>query len=186
VERVTHIAGNDLRQFERYARHLARRFPFKGSGSDEQDVAQEAMIAAWQALEAFDGRGRLAAFVRERMYLRVLDYVRMRQASGQRRAERDTWPLEEWDARGGDLTLEAVFARERLRIAADVIGGLTPRQRTCLHGRMNGLSPTRIDPRSTPGTIDATASKARDRVRLALAVWLAGPPGCEVSPQLGA
>jgi RNA polymerase sigma factor (sigma-70 family) len=161
--------SSDLRQFERYAWQLARRFPFRGAGGDEQDVAQEAMIAAWCAVEAFNGRGRLEGFVRERMYLRVIDYVRMRSHVGQRRAERETWPLEAWDARGGDTTVETVLARERLDIAARVIGRLTPRQRACLRGRMNGLSPAEIDPTTRPGTVDATASKARDRVRMALA-----------------
>ncbi|HWX46328.1 MAG TPA: sigma-70 family RNA polymerase sigma factor [Solirubrobacteraceae bacterium] len=161
--------SSDLRQFEQYARHLARRFPFRGSGGDEQDVAQEAMIAAWSAVETFNGRGRLEGFVRERMYLRVIDYVRMRSHIGQRRAERETLPLEAWDAQGGDTTVETVLARERLDIAARVIGRLTPRQRACLHGRMNGLSPAEIDPAKHPGTVDANAAKARDRVRLALA-----------------
>ncbi len=127
------------------------------------------MIAAWCAMEVFNGRGRLEGFVRERMYLRVIDYVRMRAHVGQRRAERDTWPLEAWDARGGDTTVETVLARERLDIAVRAIGRLTPRQQACLCGRMNGLSPAEIDPAACPSTVDANAWKAREHVRLALA-----------------
>jgi RNA polymerase sigma factor (sigma-70 family) len=163
-------SASDLRQFEPYARGLARRYPLWGSGGDEQDVAQEAMIAAWRAVEAFDGRGSMEGFVRQRMQLRVIDYVRIRNV-GKRRAERDTLPLGEWDARGGDLTLGGVLDRERARVALETIAGLPVLQRERIVAATLGVPLGAIARRAgcTEKAAWQSIKSARGKVAVALA-----------------
>lgn len=160
---------DDLRKFEPYARWLAHRFRLYGrAAGDEQDVMQEAMIAAWQALLIYRprrGAGELGPFVKQLMKFRVIQYVRMRSPGGQRRADREAWPLEAWDARGGDTTLETVLARERLRVAVEAIRGLPRWQRDRLVGYMNGLPRKEMGP---VGTGDQALFRARRQVWRAL------------------
>lgn len=160
---------DDLRRFEPYARWLAHRFRLHGrAAGDEEDVMQEAMIAAWQAMRIYRPRrsgSELGPFVKQLMKFRVIQYVRLRSPDGQRRADREALPLEAWDARGGDATFENVLARERLRIAAEAIRALPRWQRDRLLGYMNGV------PRKEMGSVgagDQALHRARRRVGLAL------------------
>lgn len=92
------VSDREIAQFEGYARMLAGRYRFSGSGGDRQDVEQVALIACWKALDQFDPSwgGKLGPFVRERMKWRVLDYVRIR-GDGQKALERHTVSLLDLD-----------------------------------------------------------------------------------------
>ncbi len=86
----------EVRRFEAYARMLAAKYAYHGSGADEDDVEQEAVVAAWKALEDHrPGPGSMSveAFVKERMRWRVVDFVRIR--GGQRALDRRVAQLQE-------------------------------------------------------------------------------------------
>lgn len=134
---------------------------------------QEAMIAAWKALRAYRAGpgGSLEGFVKQRMKYRVIECVRMRSPEGQRRAESDAWPIEEWDARGPDTTVEAVLGREQLRIAAETLRDLPGWQRERVVGHLNGGSRGEMAAASGVGvgSIDQALHRGRRRLELALA-----------------
>lgn len=159
----------DIADFERYARWLARKYHYMGNGADEEDVAQEARIAAWRAINEYrPGAIPLRSFVKERMERRVLDFVRLRFTTGQRRFERDADTMGEWDASGHDVTSATVIVRDELDRAVKAVNDLPPCQRRYLKGRINGLSWREIDP-ARRGSISASVLIARRRVAAALA-----------------
>jgi DNA-directed RNA polymerase specialized sigma24 family protein len=160
-----------LHQFKAYARTLACRFPFRGSGGDAQDVEQEAMIAAWHALRIYKpGVCDLQAFVRRRMRLRVIDYVLMRHEGGQLRAEREVSPLDDCDVADRDVTLSQVLARETLSELGAEMRRLQPRQRLAIVAALNGWHPREVDPMAKPDTFYSHATHARRRLASILAI----------------
>jgi DNA-directed RNA polymerase specialized sigma24 family protein len=87
------VTSRQVLHFETYARILATKYAYHGSGADEKDVEQEALVAAWKAIEEYrPGKLRLAGFVASRMRWRVLDFVRIRN-EGQEALERRTTEL---------------------------------------------------------------------------------------------
>ena len=82
-----------LRQFRRYARVLAARYPALQSGMDGQDVEQTALVAAWQAIPKYDGSSRFVPFVQQRMRWAVIEFVRARTLAEQEDVRR--MPLNE-------------------------------------------------------------------------------------------
>lgn len=169
-----------LRHFEPYARSLSRRYrPYGRAAADKQDVFQEAMIAAWRAVEDYDGRGDLGGFVKQRMKYRVIDFVRVRWREETKpcgnapkgRADREAVSLSEWDARGPDATVATVMAREDLRLLADALRELPPVQRSRLMGRANGLSRREMSAASgcTLTAIDRSLWKAWRQLELVFA-----------------
>ena len=76
-----------LRDLEPLVRRVAgaahRSMP---ASADLDDVRQTARIAAWEALQAFDGRGSLSAFAAQCMQRRIIDWQRQ-QCPGGRGAE---------------------------------------------------------------------------------------------------
>jgi DNA-directed RNA polymerase specialized sigma24 family protein len=161
---------HDVAVFERYAWRLAYKYPFAGSGADEEDVAQEARIAAWEAIgEYTQGLMSFEGFVMRRMELRVIDFVRLRQAGGQRRFERDTSVLGDRDVPGRDVTCATVIARDELQRAVRAVNDLPPSQQRYLKGRISGLCSREIEPGRRRTSVDASVFKARRRVALALA-----------------
>jgi DNA-directed RNA polymerase specialized sigma24 family protein len=94
------ISRREVARFEAYARMLAAKYAYLGSGADEQDVEQTAIVAAWKALEEHNPRRGLSVepFVKERMRFAVVSFVEMR--TGQARLERRTIPLIEDRAPG--------------------------------------------------------------------------------------
>jgi DNA-directed RNA polymerase specialized sigma24 family protein len=91
------VTSRQVLHFEAYARILAAKYAYHGSGADEKDVEQEALVAAWKAIEEYKpGKLRLAGFVTSRMRWRVLDFVRVRN-EGQEALERRVLPLEEYE-----------------------------------------------------------------------------------------
>ena len=168
-----------LRRFEPYARWLAHRYRLYGRvAGDEQDVMQEAMIAAWKALGIYRAEhgGSLEGFVKQRMKYRVIECVRRRgkeadvhPGSPERgRADRDAVSIEEWDAAGDDQTLGTVLARERLAIAAGAIRELPRWQRERLVGHLNGLSRREMSSEGSVGVVDQALFRARRRLKAAL------------------
>jgi DNA-directed RNA polymerase specialized sigma24 family protein len=84
------VSDVELRRFKSYARMLAGKYAYRGSGADGQDVEQEAMLTAWRAIRDYrPGDRSLEGYVKERMRWRVVDFVRIR-GEGQRRLERST------------------------------------------------------------------------------------------------
>ncbi|HTB49692.1 MAG TPA: hypothetical protein VK701_01820, partial [Solirubrobacteraceae bacterium] len=64
---------------------------------------------------------------------------------------------------------EVVLARERVSLIAAVIRRLPPRKRMALLGLTNDKTPREIDPEASENAIYSSASRARSRLKLALA-----------------
>lgn len=147
-------------RLERYApiaTKLAFHYPFYGSGADEQDVYQVAMMAAWIATR--DEPDIDPRFVHPRMRLRVLDFVRERK-NGQSKFERQPLSILE-DRVGPDSTLERVLVRDELQRLVNAVQRLPRRKRFYLAGHLNGV------PRKAMGkqqTVDVMISKARKQI----------------------
>lgn len=146
-----------LGDYDPFARKLSFQYPFYGSGADEQDVYQVAMMAAWMAVR--DEPDINPRFVHRRMRLRVLDFVRERK-NGQSKFERQ--PLELLgDREGPDSTWERVLVRDELSRLVNAVQRLPKRKRFYLAGHLNGV------PRKTMGkqqTVDVMILKARKQI----------------------
>lgn len=151
-----------LEHYAPIATKLAFQYPFYGSGADEQDVYQVAMMAAWVAVR--DEPGIDPRFVHRRMRLRVLDFVRERK-NGQSKFERQPLSVLE-DRVGPDLTLERVLVRDELQRLVGAVQRLPKRKRFYLAGHLNGV------PRKAMGkqqTVDVMILKARKQILSGLA-----------------
>jgi len=90
------VTEREVSQFYGYAASLSVRYRFLGSGGDAADVQQEAIVAAWKALEEWEcRRGSKDAYVKQRMKWGVLNFVGMRpeRRGEQRRFDRFVEPL---------------------------------------------------------------------------------------------
>jgi RNA polymerase sigma factor (sigma-70 family) len=159
----------DLTDFEPHARFLARRYKLYGRvAADEQDVFQEAMIAAWVALGKWKDRGNgdPRGYVKQIMEFRVIDCVRDR-ANGV--TDRDTIGLPE-EREGPDQTLETVLEHDRLHTLIDTMKCLRPLQRSRLLGQAEGSSRQMMATESgcTITAIDRSLWEGRQAIKLAL------------------
>jgi DNA-directed RNA polymerase specialized sigma24 family protein len=95
--RLKGVGNKDVSYYMDYARRLARQYRYSRPGADSADVEQEALIAAWDALERWNRPGVPARpFVCERMRWRVIDFVRVR--SDRERADASRLPLRDGDS----------------------------------------------------------------------------------------
>jgi RNA polymerase sigma factor (sigma-70 family) len=160
----------ELTSFERHARVLSCKYKLYGrAAGDEQDVFQEAMIAAWVALRKWtpDHGCSRRTYVKRQMEYRVLDYVRVR-ANGW--TDRDTLPMPE-DRAGTDLTIEAVLEREHLEAVVGAFDALPALQRSRLVRSTQGFTPpeTAANEGLTVAAVNVALWKGRKALRLALA-----------------
>jgi DNA-directed RNA polymerase specialized sigma24 family protein len=160
------IAPTKVGDYAPIATKLAFEYPFYGSGADEQDVYQVAMIAAWDTIRKEPNIE--PRFISRRMRLRVIDFVQIRSRDRQRRLERDILPVVA--ERGGtDMTLATVLARDELQRAVIAFKRLPKRQRAYLSGHLNGKPHKDIMPDRKPQSADAMIMRARKRMAAELA-----------------
>jgi RNA polymerase sigma factor (sigma-70 family) len=145
--------------------------------ADFDDLVQVGLIAASDAIAVWNPSG--SAFTRHvamTIHYRIIDYVRMRAHRNERGLDdalSDNSPSGE-----GLLALlpahqpgpeEVVLARERVSTIAAMIRRLPPRKRMALLGMTNDKTPQEIDPTASENAIYSSASRARTKLRLALA-----------------
>lgn len=120
VELVRRAAKGDLAAFAALVReHEAtlRRFTRRLAGDEGDDIAQDALLAAWRALAQWRGEGSFASWLRTIATRRYLD--RRRTASGQAQYA----PLEAVRDQGYDQGMEQRLALDR------ALAALGPRER---------------------------------------------------------
>ncbi len=158
------------------ARRIASRYR-PPRAADFDDLVQVGLIAATDAIAAWDPSGAtFTKHVAMTIHYRITDYVRMRAHRSERGLDdalSDNSPSGE-----GLLALlpadqpgpeEVVLARERVNLIAAVIRRLPPRKRMALIGMTNDKTPHEIDPEASENAIYSSASRARSRLKLALA-----------------
>ena len=77
-----------IAEWEPYAAKLADRYAGRRTHPNRDDLFSEALVAAWRAIEEFDGTGRRNPFVAQRMERRVIDRhraLRGREGSARQR-----------------------------------------------------------------------------------------------------
>lgn len=117
------------------ARWLASQF--FAAGMDRDDLAQEALIGAWQARQLFDGtQGGFGPFERLVMRRRILDAVNHARKE-KRGGDQPAVQLTNWvpapDATG------FLDAREDLRAVVAALPGLTDLERAALRRQVLGM-----------------------------------------------
>jgi RNA polymerase sigma factor (sigma-70 family) len=165
-----------LRRIAPQVRRIASRFR-PPRAADFDDLVQVGLIGAADAIAIWDPAGTpFLKHVAMTVRYRITDYVRMRAHHRERgldHALSDDSPSGE-----GLLALlpsnqpgpeEVMLARERLSVVTSVIRRLPPRKRTALLGMMNDKTPQEIDPEASENAIYSSASRARRRLKLALA-----------------
>ena len=145
--------------------------------ADFDDLVQVGLIAATDAITAWDPGG--AAFTKHvavTIHYRIIDYVRMRGHRSERgldNAVSDRSPSGEEllallpDNQPGPE--EVVLAREKISLIVALIRRLPPRKRTALLGMMSNKTPREIDPGASENAIYSSASRARSRLKPAIA-----------------
>ena len=175
--------GGVVSELDRYrplARSLARRFYIPGADSD--DVEQEAMIGAWEALTTWDPtRGPLVAFVRLVAERRVIEMVKRARARKHLALTDRAGPVRNED---GDEILPVDLVvdvradpagiaehRETLAEILDVIAhDLSPLERRVLIGVANGLAYTDLgDFKSVDNALQRARRKVADPPTVAVA-----------------
>jgi DNA-directed RNA polymerase specialized sigma24 family protein len=158
-----------LAAYEPFARYLTRKYPVIGlRGFDKDDLYQEAILAAWKALESFDPCCGYPQenWVKAKMRYRVIELV---EVHGKARRATTLVALEEWGAVGGDTTVATVLARDELHRVADVIADLPISERRALAATVNGQRPEDMTPPMKESSVYTLTSVARRHVREALA-----------------
>lgn len=146
-----------LEHYAHVATKLSFQYPFYGSGADEQDVYQVAMITAWMAVR--DEPMIEPRFVHRRMKLRVLDFVRERK-NGQSKFERQSMSILE-DRVGADSTWERVRLRDEVGRLVEAVQRLPKRKRFYLAAHLNGIPHNEIAPDRKLQTVDAMLTRTR-------------------------
>lgn len=155
-----------LSSYESYAKWLSYNYPYYGSGADEEDVFQIAMISAWENVGKNPNSDK--RFIFRTMRLRVIDFVRVRKSDKQKYFDRklDTF---NFDIVGDDVTLNSVLIKDELQRAVKAVNGLPKKQKRYLKMNFSGVPRNMIEPNRKIQTIDVTISQARKRVEAALA-----------------
>lgn len=146
-------------------------------GADFDDLVQVGLIAATDAITAWDPSGaEFTKHVAVTIHYRITDYVRMRGHRSERGLDN---ALSHHSPRGEELLAllpddqpgpeEVVLAREKVSLIAALIRRLPPRKRTALLGMMSNKTPQEIDPEASENAIYSSASRARSRLKLAIA-----------------
>jgi RNA polymerase sigma factor (sigma-70 family) len=143
--------------------------------ADFDDLVQVGLIAATDAITAWDPSGaEFTKHVAMTIHYRITDYVRMRGHRRERgldnalsdHAGEELLTLLPDDKPGPE---ELVLARERVSLIAASIRRLPPRMHTALLGMMSNRTPQEIDPEASENAIYSSASRARSRLKLAIA-----------------
>jgi RNA polymerase sporulation-specific sigma factor len=179
VDRLARCARHNDVAFAALARALgsmlrreARRITVPGA--DRDDVAQEALLALYLAVLAYDGE-RAFAPLAVTVVRRRLAAILKAGLAGKHRALNDL-RLEQTDAHGAPLAdtlpdrrlgpFERAEQRERLGRITAAARCLTPLERHALAGLLAGASYEQLGP---PKTIDNALQRARRRLREACA-----------------
>lgn len=160
MKKKTNVCYDKLSEYKAYAKWLSYKYNYYGSGADEEDVFQIAMISAWKILEREPFSEK--KFVFRIMRLRVLDFIRIRDGEKQKRFDRSFVALD-FDVRGEDNTLRDVLIKDELKRVVKAVSNLRLSERRLISQHLEGIPHSDI---GKSNSVDAMLSRARRKIEI--------------------